>query len=109
MMDQRWKVRAKGQVITINLVEQSVEIVKTKKATQRMRPWTSWPSPGIKKLTRAAITLPDSPRREGLAALLMVREIALLAQDTREMGLELEKKRGGVNGDGRFRLVIEMR
>jgi hypothetical protein len=39
----------------------------------------------------------------------MVGEIALLAQDKREMGLELEKKRGGVNGDGRFRLVIEMR
>ena len=68
-----------------------MEIVTTNKVTQRMRPWTSWPSPGIKKLTRASITLPDSPRREGLAVFLMVGEIALLAQDKREMGLELEK------------------
>jgi len=78
MMDQRWKIKAKAKVITRKLVKYSVAVVTKKKAAQRMRPWTSWPSPGIKKLARAAITLPDLPWREGLAVLLMVGEIALV-------------------------------
>src|SRR5690606_32306611 len=30
-------------------------------AATRSRPWTSWPSPGIKKLQTAAMTLPVEP------------------------------------------------
>lgn len=57
-----------------------------------MRPWTSWPSPGMKKLARAAMTFPESPRREGLAVLLMVGKKCFDTVDTREMGGELQEK-----------------
>ena len=63
MMDQRWKIRANGQGIKRKLEKYRVAVVRKKKAAQMSRPCTSWPRPGMKKLARAAMTLPESPRR----------------------------------------------
>jgi len=53
-MDQRW-------IIHPNRKNQSTEARTNMKAARRRRPWSNCPKPGMKKLHRAAMTLPAEP------------------------------------------------
>ena len=54
-MDQRWITQPS------NMTHKRTDITNMNPASNH-RPWSSWPRPGMKKLHKAAITLPAEPR-----------------------------------------------
>ena len=72
MMGQRWKIRANGEGINRKPEKYRVAVVRKKKAAQII----SWPRPGMKKLLRVPMKLPESPRRLDFLRLAMYSTVS---------------------------------